>query len=174
MSAEVMRDLILTLRVYRGKETYDKDGNINSDSQTFKLAHGRLEWTHFMKTLSVFGYNKIEILKCLDNSDSKDPKEIDIPQEINKEISDAMAGEGKALTPEQQELAAVKEEMAEMKELLKGKTKAAPEKKGDDTPDVNEELESARESYFELTKEKPHHMWKLSTINTKIKEYKNK
>jgi len=40
----------------------------------------------------------------------------------------------------------------------------------DATPETNEELESARETYKELYGKKPHHATKLSTITDKIAE----
>lgn len=176
---EKEKELIVTLRVYQNNIRKDKDGNPYYENQPVKIeGYGRLAWKTFMKSAKT-QYTKMhveavheETLWFEDGKDNKGNKKkvrkfkydlIETPQEIIDEVTEVMKNEGQKLTPDQERIAKLE---AKIEALTNGQIEET-----DKTPDVNEELEAARESYLELTGKKPHHMWKLSTINTKIKEY---
>lgn len=163
-----MKNIIVQLRIFRGKESYDVNGKVTSNVQTMKLKFGRLEWVNFMKT-AILVYSKIEVVRCTDMDN--DYKEITTPKEVLADVERALKGEEVKLTPQQQEIKELKDAVAELKgkkESKKPESKPKEEKKFDKTPDTDEELEAARVRYEEVFGKKPHYLTALKTINKKI------
>lgn len=162
-----MKNIIVQLRIFRGKVTYDAKGKITSDVQTMKLKFGRLEWVNFIKTARLI-YSKIDVVMCTDlGKDYREkPKEIDTPDEVLSDIETALKGKGVVLTPQEQEIKDLKDDIAE----LKGKKskKEVEEKKEENTG--GDELESLRAKYTELYGKKPNHLMKEAGLKKKIEE----
>lgn len=166
-----MKNIIVQLRIYRGKVTYNESGKITSDVQTMKLKYGRLEWVNFMKAARLV-YSKIDVVRCTDIDN--DYKVIDTPEAVLNDIEKALKGEDVALTP-QQEIKELKDAVAE----LKGKKKKEEPKKEDNkqeskpkaesnTDDSKDELETLREKYTELYGKKPSHLMREKGLKAKI------
>lgn len=163
-----MKNIIVQLRIFRGKVNHDEKGKVTSDNQVMKLAFGRLEWVNFMKSAKLV-YSKIEVVVCTDADE--DYKEIETPAEVLSDVEKALKGEEIKLTPQQQEIKELKEAVEELKgkkESKKSESKPKEEKKFDKTPDTDEELEAARARFEEVFGKKPHYLTALKTINKKI------
>lgn len=167
-----MKNIIVQLRIYRGKVTYNESGKITSDVQTMKIEFGRLEWVNFMKAARLV-YTKIDVVGCTDKNN--DYKVIDTPSEVLSDVEKALKGEDVALTPQQQEIKELKDAVAE----LKGKKKKEEPKKEDNkeeskpkeesnTEDSKDELETLREQYTKLYGKKPSHLMREKGLKAKI------
>jgi hypothetical protein len=164
-----MKNVIVQLRIHRGKVTYDEHGNLTSDNQLMKLKYGVLEWVNFVKTARLLGYSKVELVKVTDGNDNY--KEIEAPQEIIDSVRDVLAAPKAELTPEQKEIQELKELVAKLASDSKPEKKEAKKKPAkDSTPDINEELEAAREEYHKVLGKKPNHLMKLANLNKAISE----
>lgn len=162
-------------RLFKGRKNYNENGVITSANQLIDLPiTGSLEWRNFMKRVRHAGYTDMEVVKCSSVTyENHRPvlTECEAPEEIVNEIKEAFRNTvKKVLTPEQREIAELKAQMAAMIEANKAPKTPA----NDDTPDINEELEAARDRYKELFGKKPSHLMKLSTLNQKIEEELNK
>lgn len=120
-----MKNIIVQLRIFRGKITYDAKGKITSDVQTMKLKFGRLEWVNFMKSARLV-YSKVEVIRCTDMDN--DYKEIEIPENVISDVEKALKGEEVKLTP-QQEIKELKEAVAKLTAKDKSKRKKRLKKK---------------------------------------------
>lgn len=156
-------NIIVHLRIYKGKINYDIKGKVTSDVQMMKLKYGVLEWVNFTKRALLLGYRKIEIVKCTDGN-NKLYKTIDTPQEIIDSVEKAMKGQEVKLTPKEQEIKDLKETVAK---LVDAKEKPVKEETKEGNVD---ELEAARAEYTKLFDKKPSHLMKLEGLKKKISD----
>ena len=118
---------------------------------------------YFMENLKSEYQVWLNILRLCQN------EEIEIDQSIVDEVNKAYKRiVEKELTPEQKQIAELKAMIEDMKSESKPKAK----KQKDNTPNINEELEEARNKYKEASGKKPHHLWTLERINKEIEELK--
>lgn len=181
---------LVKLRVYKGKESYDKQGNLISDSQTVKLFHGTLEWNNFKKNAKVIYTNAVvEGLfneKVTIKTETIKGKEVEnqefeyiskeIPQELKDEVRYMFENEV-ILSPEERR---IQELEAKLDALMNGskskkETKKAESKTETKEPntEVDEELEVLRDEYKEVVGKKPSHLMKAETLRNKINEAKS-
>lgn len=172
-----MKNLIVQLRVYKGEVAYHKDGSVKSENQLMKLQYGIREWTLFLKNIFQMGWTKVDVIKCLDGNKKElvegvyQLEEIDIPKEIIAEIQMAMKANEKPLTKEGKRIKDLEEQVAELVAAGKQAKKANENKPAkDNTPNINEELEAARDEYLKVLGKKPSHLMKLANINKAIEE----
>jgi len=188
-----MKTYSVKLKLFKGEKNYNQDGSLKKgNSQNMDITpYLSMEWLNWMKNATNLGYTDADVIQVSDivhtEYDKRDGKEVDpyvittyqeaksddpIINEIKKAVKDAFDTSVKvALTPQEQKIADMEAEMAELKALIRGNTstKKVETKKVDDTPNINEELDSARAEYKKVFKKNAHHLWKLETINEKIK-----
>ena len=152
-----MKNIIVQLRIYRGKVTYDKNLKVTSDVQTMKLKFGRLEWVNFVKTARLI-YSKIEVIRCTDMDNGYN--EIVTPDAVLQDVKKALMVEGVKLTPQEKEIKDLKEAVAK----LTAKEESKPKKENTD------ELNSLREEYTKLYGKKPSHLMREQGLRNKIAE----
>jgi hypothetical protein len=169
------KNLLVTLRVHKGKVSYDKNGKLQSDNQVVVLIHGSGAWTNYLAHARLnhtgMEVEKVveETMKSIDTGRTNaqgfkitrpefTENPIDTPKEITAEVLKAISPPVAELSPEQKELAELR---AIVEDLKEGK---------DETPNVNEELEAARKELEGLTGKKPSHLFKLESLQTKIAE----
>ena len=199
-----MKTYSVKLRVFRGKKTYDKDKDDNlivtSPNQYLHLTpYLSMEWNNWMKNAVNVGFTDGEVVEVKEivytEYTKRDGKEVDPfiittyePTEKGESISDeSVINEIKAavktafdtsvkvvLTPEQQEIAALKDQMAE---LLKTKGGESPQpKKAEAKKEVveestgNDDLAAWKAKYEQVFKKKPFHSWDAETLEQKIEE----
>lgn len=179
---KTQKNLIVQVRVYKGKVNYNEKGELTSQAQLIKLRHGIKEWTLFLKSITQMGWSRVDVIKCLDGN-TRIEKDgminhpvIDTPDNIAVEIKEAMVGPKKQLTPEQQEIKDLKDQMAELLESKKGKSKGDGTKDGTSTNtststknDSDEKLNDTRKEYEEVFGKKPHHKKTLEKLTEEIK-----
>lgn len=180
------KNLIVTIRTYRGEINYDQNGKVKSENQPVKLTYGSGAWDNFMKHARL-NHTSMEVEKTVEETlINKDTgrtnaqgfkitrpeysyEYVDVSDKIKIEVKSFMSSPKKALTPEQIKIEAQQKQIDALIAAQPGNTE---EVKSDRTPDVNEELEAARKELHQLTGNKPSHLFKLSTLNKKIAEYK--
>lgn len=193
--SELEKDLIVTLRCFIGKVTYNEKGEISSKNAPVKLRYGKLEWVNFMKSAKnqysklVVEGAKEETISFKDGKDfsekpikirQSDYKKVDIPESIVAEVEEAMGKIVEELTDDQKRIATLEAQIAALsgggKATKEGKEpKAKKEGEGfDNTAKINEELEAARKKYHEVLGKKPNHMKKLATLISEIEAEQNK
>ncbi len=175
------------LKIFKGRKSYDEKGNMISPNQSVEITpFGGLEWNNYLANISLLGYTGAEVTevteisynKVQDNTKKEGEMKIETTYKVveaSKDILEAVKNAfnkkvEKALTPEQKELADLKAEMKEMREAMKSGSKTPAKKVEDNTPNINEELDAARDKYTKLYEKKPHHLWKLEKINSFIAE----
>jgi len=181
-----MKNVIITLRVYRGKLNYDASGNVTSENQTVKLRHDIQEWYNFLKCLRINGYHKVGVVRAVQMTSEGD-KEITDFSKYSAEVKEAFTPTlNIAKTPEQIQIEKQGKEIAELKALITGGKPKVIEPITEDNKDVFStpaptaarpeagELEVARKRLHELSGEKPHHAKKLASILVAIKEIEDK
>lgn len=164
-----MKNIIVQLRIYRGKVNYDANRKVTSDVQVMKLKYGRLEWVNFMKSAKLV-YSKIEVVRCTDADNNYNV--ITTPEEVLKDIEKALKGEEVALTSQQQEIKDLKDAVAELKgkkQPKKEESKPKEEEEKDKEESTND-LESLREEYTKLYGKKPSHLMQEKGLRSKIAE----
>jgi monoamine oxidase len=188
-----MKTYSVKLRVYRGEKSYDKSGNVTSPNQSMDLSpYLSMEWINWMKNSRNVGFTDAEVEEVREivytEHTKRDEKVVEpyiittypvvkegdnIIDQIKEAVKKAFDNSVKLkLTPEQQELADLKIEMAEMKALLTGGTDAdTGGEGGNDDTDEDAELEKWRKKFFEVTGQKAHPMSKASTLEKKIEEF---
>jgi len=179
------QNLIVTLRAYKGelKRDFDNPEKVTSENQKVKLVYKSPAWVNYLDKARL-NHSRIDIESVKEEHvDYKDTgrkdsrgfsivntlfsyKDSEATEEMKSEVSKCMQRKAKESTPDQETIQSLKEEMRELKESIK-------KGNADSTPDVNEELEAARERYLEVFGKKPNHLMKLSSINAKIKEKLN-
>lgn len=183
-----MDDIVIKLRLFKGRVLKDELGNIASEHQAMKLMYGRLEWKNFIKNARLLGYTKVEVETAHKIVDGK-AEAIEIPEGVTKDVKSIYEVPEKELTPEQRK---IKELEEKLEALASGKTekkskkadKKAKEDKvltdGDAEADLegqprpdNASLEALREQYVEVVGKKPYHGWDADKIREKIEEHKN-
>jgi len=165
-----MKNVIVTLRVFRGKLNYDANGNVTSENQTVKLKHDTQEYYNFLKKLRINGYHQVAVEKVVQmakyNSGEQDVEIKDLSK-YSKEVSEAFNPVSKA--PKTAEQLRIEKLEAQIAGLIEGKKpKEVKEPKGD----TNEELKAARAELKELTGNITYHGWDLETIKEKIEALK--
>ena len=193
-----MKTYSVKLKLFKGEKNYNQDGSLKKgNSQNMDITpYLSMEWLNWMKNATNLGYTDAEVIMVSDivhtEYDKLDGKEVEpytittyvdansddpIINEIKKAVKAAFDTSVKVeLTPEQQKIATMEAEMAELREMLKGEPKKPAKKskeKVDPPSDLNEdfdEREELRTEYFELADKKPHHMWSEATLKEKIAE----
>jgi hypothetical protein len=175
---------ILTLRLYRGKENYDKKGNLTSENQLYKIPHGTPEWDQFKRNVGLT-FTKIELIevnkqtaKRVEVETLSDKKaynteysyeKIAITPELQKEVDSILGTPEIELTPDQKRIAELE---AKLELLIEGK-KDGPETPTDLKPELTaEQIESIKDEYTSLFGAKPHHKKGIEAIIAEIEEFK--
>lgn len=115
---------IVKLRTFKLEGTrpgvhLDESGNILNDNQLVTLPYGRIEWFNYLKNIKVFRFTKVVVEKMfVPNKKETGYKEAEkkfyIP--VQQEVDDALTKKPETLqTPEQIELAAMRDELAAMR-----------------------------------------------------------
>lgn len=182
-----MKTYSVKLRVFRGKKSYDKDKDDNlivvSPNQLMHLyPYLSMEWNNWMKNATNVGFTDAEVVEVCDivhtehtKLDGKEVEPYITSKHVPVEKGDAIVDEIKAavksvfdtsvkvvLSPEQQKIADMEAEMAEMRKLLEGKTTTKKVVSNDNLADL-------KVKYEELFNKKPYHGWDETTLNEKIK-----
>ena len=154
------RKPIVHLRVFKGQEMlYDANGNLRTPSQIVKLTHDTVEWKNFLNNLpATFGMAKVE--KVLSDLGNGEYKEVETPVEIIKEVEAVFKAPEKELTPEQKEL-------AELREAVKALSKGNKAEKGIDL------LGDLKKEWASLTDAKPGKNWGVQDFQDAISDIKN-
>lgn len=164
-----MNNVIVTLKIYKGKAAYDEKQNLISENQLMKLKYGVLEWVNFMKSIKHLGISKVEIVRCTDGN-KKDYPEIETPREILLDVAKCLVHEtAKAETPDQKR---IRELEAKIELIANGQSKA-PVEKTEVTEEIvigedNSDIDQLRIQYEELYGEKPHQRMGVKKMNQKI------
>jgi hypothetical protein len=172
-----MKNVIVSLRVYRGKLNYDANGNVTSENQIVKLKHDTQEYYNFLKNLRINGYHKVEVKKAVKmatyNTDEKDEDVTNLTQYASEVKAAFEPTSDRPKTAQELEIEKQGREIAELKALIKGGkapvTKPEPEPKLKD-----DELEAARDKYMDVFGKKPNHLMKVASILGKIEEKESK
>ena len=53
-----MKNLIVQLKIYKGREAYNSKAELISENQLMKLKYGSLEWRNFMKSVKILGVSR--------------------------------------------------------------------------------------------------------------------
>lgn len=192
--------LIVTLRVYRGKVTYDINGKCTSENQPMTLEHGTSEWNSVMNS-GRYHFSKMTVEKVEEetesftDTDKKDKsgeiirlrkvhkKEIDISQEIKDQVDKALKAADVPLTEDQKKLIELQTQIDAISTKDRGKThkvvvdtkpEAVPvDQPDDDSGDSDvDELKAARAELRELTGKVTYHKWDLASVKEKIESHK--
>lgn len=165
---------ILTLRLYRGKETYNKEGKLTSPNQLYKVSHNTFDWENFKKTINftfsnaeVVEFNK-QIIKMGEEEvlGKKTPvaiysyEKIEVTEKLKKEVSDIFKKIDKELTPDQKKIAELEKKL---ESLLSG-----PDKKVVVNESTDAELETLRAAYKEKFGKKAHHMKGIEKLKKEL------
>lgn len=165
-----MKDLIVTLRVFKGKVTFDESGNISSFNQTMKLHFGRLEWSNFLKSARMLGFSKIEVLNCKEYDNDRKLVLVETPESVVSDIKKIFEVPEKELTPEQKRIKELEERLARI-ELGSNPNKEVSKKEEAPKVEKDDDLEAARDRYKSIFDKKPHHSWSVEVIEEKINEH---
>ena len=140
-----------------------ENGKILNENQSVKMIHNTFEWTHWLTHIVRNGIIKIDVKGFWVND-----KYEQVPESVKEEISLALRGgePEKELSQDQKRILALE---AKLESLVENNTNGK-----DNTPEVNEELETARAEYKEVFGKEAHPNSKLGTINNKIKAELNK
>ena len=191
-----MKTYSVKLRVYRGKKVYDKGANgeaiVSSPNQYMDLSpYLSMEWNNWLSNATNVGFTDAEVVEVRDivytENTKRDGKECEmyitttyptvaegdpIISEIKAAVKSAFDTSVKVvLSPEQQKIADMEAEMAEMRALLKdGVTtkKAEPKKEVVKESTGNDDLSALKVRYEEVFNKKPYHSWDSETLQQKI------
>lgn len=169
---------IVNLRVYRGKVTYNENGQVTSENQTFKVRRPSKEWGLLLKNAPLM-YTKVEIVEVLKEEikhsektvngkivpvQSHEYSKVEASDEIKYEISNLFS-KAKPETADEK----IAKLQAQLDKLTANKNEGVKVAEKPE-PSNNDELELARLKYFQLFGEKPSHLLKLKSLNAKIAE----
>lgn len=145
------------IRMYKGdKLAYDENQKVLNENQPVDLEYPTFEFENFFKYIGSSGFSKITVEKCTDSDGNK----IDIPEEVTAFIKNALSPEKKVeLTPEQKEIAALRQELADFK-------------KDNQAPAGSNLLESLRAEYKAVTGKTANHLVKEAKLTQMIQEFK--
>ena len=168
---------IITLRLYKGKETYNKEGKLTSTNQLYKISHNTFDWEAFKKTIA-FTFSRAEVLEVNEQIVKMEEEEVlgkkvpvarysyvkkEVTEELKREIDVIFNGEEKKMTPQEEKIANLE---AVVKELQKN---SKPKEDKDIQSDGKEDLEKARKEYMDAFEgKKPFHGWDADTLRNKI------
>lgn len=149
----------VTLRCYEGDElTYDKNGNVKNPNQQVTLVYNDAHWKRHVGNLPRIGFGVIEVEEVVDASENVSTE---IPQAIIDEVNSIIAKPEVQLTPEQQRIADLEAQLAELKKLVGGNATAKV---------VDDNLLELRKQFEEKFKKKPHHTWSADVLTAKLAE----
>lgn len=188
---------VLTLRLYRGKETYDKKGNPTSENQLYKIPHGTAEWDQFKRNVGLT-FTKVELVevnkqiaKRVEVETLSDKKaynteysyeKIAITPELQKEVDSILGTPEIELTADQKRIAELEAKLEILMDAKKEGSELPSDpitkedldgsKKEESTDGVDaDQLEAVRKLYHETFGEKPHHKTTIETMIAKIEEF---
>lgn len=154
------RKPIVHLRVFKGqKKLYDANGKLETPSQIVKLTYNTVEWKNFLNNLA-FTFGIVEVEKVLSDSGNGEYKLMDTPDEIKKEVEAVFKTPEKELTPEQKEL-------AELREAVKALSKGNKKEKGIDL------LDDLKKEWASLTEAIPNPEWGVQDYQDAISDIRN-
>lgn len=158
-----MKTYAIKARLYKGKKTFDEQGNLTSDSHPIDLPiYGSLQWQNFIANVKNLGYTELSNIQTIELDNGKPVKEVDIPSHIAEEMKQAfIVNKDIPLTPEQKEIKELKEQMAN----LVASSNKQPKAKDNNT---SSELDKARMDYKEVFGKDPHHKMKIEGIRESI------
>lgn len=178
---------IVTLRLYRGEEKYNKEGKLISESQLYKVSHGTHDWNLFKKNIG-YTFTSAEIVAV--NKQSKELvdveengvkrkntlfsyESVDISDTLKAEVHAIFNAPKKELTPEQKQIAELKAQLDALTNASKAKPVVKEAAKAPVSKENSEELESLRSEYAELFGKKPSHLMKVESLKKAINEKQN-
>lgn len=151
---------VVACLIYKGRESYDSNGNIQSENQIIRLVYGSRECVNFLLTAKRLGWTKLQVVQLLD---SKGDKQIKGVEEVSEEFLNIFQGDTKVvLTPEQEKIAELERKIAELSNTSK------PAKVGKENNSNPSELEELQKEYHEKAGKKPHHLWKEEKLREEI------
>lgn len=167
------------IHIYKAKQgvtgiATGENGIVLNENHIVKLPYDTMEWHNYLKTLQPNGIIKVDVLGFYKSTNEDGSFAYDdCGEEVEKAVHTALYGKEDRPLSKDEEIALLKKQVGELiahNKKPKEATKAAPAKetKPDATPNVNEELEAARDRYKEIFGKKPHHMKKLESINEEI------
>ena len=179
---------IVHLHVYKGDRILkDEKGQIVNVNFSHKLPYENVCWKNYFGD-PIKGHGgiakescRIDVIKITTkNGDLWEDQ--DKVEKITKEVQEAVNRKKvKPLTPEQQQIADLKEQVAQMAEMMKGQApkkeaiKEAPKKEVVDEVDevVEDDIEVLKAEYKKIFKKNPHHRLSSKAIKQKIQEHLN-
>ncbi len=165
---------ILTLRLYRGKETYNKEGKLTSPNQLYKVSHNTFDWEAFKKTIA-FTFSRAEIVEFNEQVVKIEEEEvlgkkvpvarysyvkIEVTEELKKEVSDIFKKIDKELTPDQKKIADLEKKI---ESLLPSSNKKVVVNESTDA-----ELKTLRAAYEVKFGKKAHHMKTIKGLKEEL------
>lgn len=172
---------VIKLQAYKGKKTYDENGNVASTNQKLTLIYGSKESESFLRHCKLIGFTDLEV-KGIFVDGEQDDTHLD---EVKAEFSAVFQDKPVALTPDQKRIAELE---AKLEALIAGgkppKAKASepqestekeegaqePEKK--QTKAAKAELEKLRAEYRELLGKEPHNFAGVDKLKQAIRNHK--
>lgn len=184
---------VVQLRVYKGAEILKReDGSVKNENWPVKIEHESAQWSNFLNNISKSGFGKVDVEKAIEvenvleeNGTFRGKEKISEVKDISKyqeEVKNAMKGEEKPLTKEEQRIKELEEQNKAFQkrlENLEGGSKDKKEtkpKKEENTDDKNpsDDIGALREEYKKLNPEgkgaSP--KWKADVLKEKIEGFK--
>lgn len=173
---------IVTLRLYRGKETYSKTGKLTSENQLYKISHKTTDWANFKKTIA-YTFSNAEVVAVNEQIVKMEEEEVlgkmtpvaiysykkvEITDELKKEVEAIFRTDEKPSTPEQVEIAKLKAKV----DALMGKSPKKT-KKTKPVQEIDPELKKVREEYYKAIGKKAYHAWDIKILRDKIANQTN-
>lgn len=190
-----MKTYSVKLRVFKGKKTYDENGNITSQNHTMDAPiYESLEWNNFMKNFTLVGYIDVKVEKVSEiiyTEKKKEGKEgVDVSvsyeplSESDEKFIEVVQAVEKAKKPEEPkaELTAEQKRIAELEAqnaainakldaVLAGQTGSGDGSKTPTTDDDIDDIQELRDKYILLTGEEPDKRWKEKKLKEKIAQH---
>ncbi len=168
--------LTVELRCYKtnanGEVSYNSSGSVISDNQKVTLTYGVFSWPTHLENLPQSGWGKIEVAKIYRGELDATEAESELFEQIKQEVADFYKKPEQALTPEQQKIADLEKQLAEIKNQLGGKKEdQKPETKKAEDPKADE-LKPLRDEYETLSGNKPNGTWGEKKLTEEINKLK--
>lgn len=170
-----MNKVIVQLKIYKGNDiaVSRKTDKVLNQHQKIMLAYDTKEWHNFIGTMYKNGFGVAEVVSAQTQIRNKgeatkyEDVSADTFKKIDAEVQSKLkVDEDKNLTKDQKEIKALKDTVAKL--VASGSSNRSPV--ADNTPDINEELEAARDRYFIAFGKRPNNLMKLSNLNEKSEE----
>lgn len=159
-----MKNIILSLIIFRGRPTYDENGNVTSESQPMKLEHGTEQYKQFLASALNLGFTKIKIVKATQGFKDGQPIQVEVPKDIEQEIINCVKVGGASAPSDKDTIKALQDRLAKLE------AKEEEEKGSKNSND--DEIDEVRKEYFELFNETPDNRLGIKKMKERIAEKK--